>query len=318
MQQEQAASVSEPASSGVGNTCGTAVSAHSVAASPVRVAQRLRSGRTQEEAERADYSSSAGDEASDAGESDGDESDVDDGRAEAAEAALGGDPASEKTMMLPSLFADRPATVWFDYARYLGLTRDEGRGRIVELVRDKGAAPLYFRSNHTIRCLCGALKRCGFKRLLKGTSYNVFWGHHLKEPELQRLAPAQALNHFPGSYGLGRKDYLWKNLSRMSRAHGSAFDFCAKTYVLPRDRELLEKDYTEGEVFIIKPPGSAEGRGIRLVNRLDAFPKPNQPAVAQRYIDNPYLINGKKFDMRIYVGVTSFDPLRAYAEIAVD
>ena len=53
---------------------------------------------------------------------------------------------------------------------------------------------------------------------------------------MQKLDMRQWVNHFPGSYGLGRKDYLWRNISRMARQHSNAYDFCAKTYVLPRDR----------------------------------------------------------------------------------
>ena len=34
--------------------------------------------------------------------------------------------------------------------------------------------------------------------------------------------------------------------------------------------------------------------------------------VIQQYIRDPLLINSRKVDMRIYVVVTSFDPLRVY------
>jgi Tubulin-tyrosine ligase family len=40
-------------------------------------------------------------------------------------------------------------------------------------------------------------------------------------------------------------------------------------------------------------------------------PEP-QPSVVQRYIADPLLLHGHKFDLRLYVCVTSFNPLEAF------
>lgn len=63
--------------------------------------------------------------------------------------------------------------------------------------------------------------------------------------------------------------------------------------------------------WILKPVGLSRGRGIELVNKLEDVVFA-QPVVLQRYVSNPFLLDGFKFDMRIYVLVTSINPLEAY------
>lgn len=48
-----------------------------------------------------------------------------------------------------------------------------------------------------------------------------------------------------------------------------------------------------------------------MISKWNQIPK-KVPLVVQRYIDNPYLINDTKFDLRLYILITSIDPLRLY------
>lgn len=65
--------------------------------------------------------------------------------------------------------------------------------------------------------------------------------------------------------------------------------------------------------YITKPYAAHGGVGIQLWLGQDlSHPSYIQRQVVQEYIDNPLLVDGLKFDMRLYVVVLSLNPLRAY------
>lgn len=65
------------------------------------------------------------------------------------------------------------------------------------------------------------------------------------------------LNHFPGSFQIGRKDRLWRNVSKMQVRFGKKeFNFLPQSFILPQDIKLLRKaweDCAGRQKWIVKP-----------------------------------------------------------------
>ncbi|XP_039921868.1 tubulin polyglutamylase TTLL5 isoform X4 [Hirundo rustica] len=155
----------------------------------------------------------------------------------------------------------------------------------------------------------------GFHEVHPNSSdYNLMWtGSHLKPCLLRTLTDVQKVNHFPRSYELTRKDRLYKNVCRMQLAHGfKTFHILPQTFILPTEYQDFCNTYSKDRgPWIVKPVASSRGRGVYLINN------PNQIVVednilVSRYISNPLLIDDFKFDVRLYVLVTSYDPLVIY------
>jgi len=95
---------------------------------------------------------------------------------------------------------------------------------------------------------------------------------------------------------------------------GKEYDICPQTYIFPEDYKKFHYDRDEEKknvLYIIKPSASSCGRGIKVISKNTHIGK-KQGCVISKYVHKPLLINGFKFDIRLYVLVTSYDPLKIY------
>nr|XP_046268236.1 tubulin polyglutamylase TTLL5 isoform X3 [Scatophagus argus]XP_046268237.1 tubulin polyglutamylase TTLL5 isoform X3 [Scatophagus argus] len=165
------------------------------------------------------------------------------------------------------------------------------------------------------RLVRGILTNHGFHEVHPNSNdFNLMWtGSHLKPYILRSLQDFQKVNHFPRSYELTRKDRLYKNIQRMQQTHGfKNFHIVPQTFVLPSEYQEFCNCFTKDKgPWIIKPVASSRGRGIYLVSNPNQISM-DENILVSRYISNPLLIDEFKFDVRLYVLVTSYDPLLIY------
>ncbi|KAK2855937.1 hypothetical protein Q5P01_004672 [Channa striata] len=150
--------------------------------------------------------------------------------------------------------------------------------------------------------------------------WNLYWrGSTFPNSEFQNLLPWQRLNHHPQTVGITRKDCLARNLRRMRAIFGSAlYHFSPAAFILPTDYTRFLAEYNKlrrsrgpSVCWICKPVGLSRGRGIFLFDNTKDLVY-DCSVIVQRYISNPLLVSGYKFDLRIYVCVQSFHPLTVY------
>ena len=195
--------------------------------------------------------------------------------------------------------------------------------------------PLTFRTTFR-NAVYEALKRRGWRET-EGDDWDLHWTEREWMSEVfdqVHLSSWQRVNHCRNQRELCRKDLMVKNLKRHKRqlqkdncqAEAEAFNFWPLTYVLPGDYALFVEEFKRNptSLWIMKPVGRAQGKGIFLFKHLKEIAKwksdsryntENNDAetyVVQRYIANPYLVAGRKFDIRMYALVTSYQPLTVW------
>ena len=139
------------------------------------------------------------------------------------------------------------------------------------------------------------------------------------------------LNHFPaaGLNCIGTKCGLFRTLKRAKEAFPKSFGFVPPSWSLPTEYAKMKfwmetTGRRKGATLIAKPNSLSRGRGIYLTQEVTSlhemmggdavFDEPGAKdaeadllgqVLVQRYVDDPLLIGGFKFDLRLYVLVTA-------------
>jgi hypothetical protein len=229
---------------------------------------------------------------------------------------------------------DMGATIFFPYPDYLNLADTGAEQGVVPWAEYKGRDNKLPRpklrwaveNSHEYNSCTNAFGRAGVHKTNVSGLANVLWSTPLAQEKFAGLVPGQRTNHFPGSGGIGHKVHLKTNLNNLRRKMRSKmtrtrinpkneFKFAPQGFSLPEERILLQAHASKNprELLIAKPPNSSCGKGIKVI-RADQVGglKKDLPYLVQKYIDNPFLINKRKFDLRVYVVCTSFNPLKVH------
>ena len=247
------------------------------------------------------------------------------------------DPPDGCVRLRPSQFLGIPSTVFVEYPPELGIRRNDN-----STVEPLGSRKMGYKSYWERICIKNAHIRAGFAKSEK--YWTSLWSKHQNSDQMKELNCLQKINHFPASWCIGRKDRLTRTLNTMKRVHGSngiVFDFHPETFILPGERDalhrLMKSEISQaitassngktnktfnsssttmsvaGGMWIVKPCAASCGQGIKVMTGQQALELPRKKKViVQRYLARPYLIDGRKFDLRIYVLVSGVDPLRVY------
>ncbi|XP_023243233.1 uncharacterized protein LOC111641314 [Centruroides sculpturatus] len=147
-------------------------------------------------------------------------------------------------------------------------------------------------------------ERLGYEINNSSSDWDVLWAHDYPFSELSsimlHLKHYQKVNHFPGSgYVTNKVSLATSNLKHIPAA-----------FQIPDDKEKFLQ-YAKSNMQKMWVQKSNNHRGI-IVNKVGNLDLESEGTFVQEYISNPYLIDGRKFDIGVYTILTSINPLRVY------
>ncbi|XP_045536907.1 probable tubulin polyglutamylase ttll-15 [Papilio machaon] len=148
------------------------------------------------------------------------------------------------------------------------------------------------------------LERIGYEKSSNTTPWSLLWSHdypfRVLYPNLHRLKPNQMVNHFPGTGFITNKVDLATSNSK----------YIPKAFKLPANKnEFLKYASMNKNALFLEKHNQHRGVFLKNVSEIDLS---SGESFVQEYVQKPFLVDGHKFDIGVYVVLTSVNPLRVY------
>ncbi|ABI55594.1 PqqD family peptide modification chaperone [Alkalilimnicola ehrlichii MLHE-1] len=139
----------------------------------------------------------------------------------------------------------------------------------------------------------------------------------------RQTGPGRTVNHIPGNNCLTVKSRLYQTVHALqrrlvaSRPAGhpdlARADFVPQVFSMPGDYHALQAHAAAhpDKRWLLKPKNAARGKDISLVSDVAEVPT-GERWMVQEYLSRPHLMNQRKYVLRLYVLITSVEPLRVY------
>jgi len=127
----------------------------------------------------------------------------------------------------------------------------------------------------------------------------------------------QKINRYFNAFEYASKSSLYKNYKKMNEIFPDDYNYMLETFSFPEDKKIINKkfkDYSfnstqKNDSWLIKPKMRSLGLGISILKNIANI---KEECIITKYLINPHLIKGFKYDLRIHGLVTSVKPLKIY------
>ncbi|XP_067616277.1 probable tubulin polyglutamylase ttll-15 [Eurosta solidaginis] len=158
--------------------------------------------------------------------------------------------------------------------------------------------------NH-LRHVILLLEKMGYKQApIYDSDWDLLWAHEYPflnaSLSLQKVLYHQIVNHFPGIGFITSKVHL----------STAALPFMPKAFRLPTQKyDFLKYAENNPDLLFVEKHNNHRFINIRSSSSINLN---SSNSFIQEFIQNPFLVDGHKFDIGVYVVLTSVDPLIIY------